>query len=128
MQQVLGQLLSSSFQRSYSRGDYSTLTRSLVVPEVMRGLGSHRRSTGCGLLVDARVGEVVATGGTWTFQVAPEAGWARRSGPVTLRARLMPTAARGPRPRRPRQRAAHACSLSAPVHLRPNSVNKNYDA
>lgn len=33
-------------------------------------------------------------GGTWTFQVAPEAGWARRSGPVTLRARLMPTAAR----------------------------------
>lgn len=31
--------------------------------------------------------------GTWTFQVAPEAGWARRKGPVTLRARLMPTAA-----------------------------------
>lgn len=24
--------------------------------------------------------------------------------------------------------AAHACSLSAPDHLRPNSVNKNYDA
>lgn len=30
--------------------------------------------------------------GTWTFQVAPEAGWARRKGPVTLRARLISTA------------------------------------
>lgn len=64
--------------------------------------------------------------GTWTFQVAPEAGWARRKGPVTLRARLMPTAARRLALRT--AAAAHACSLSAPVHLRPNSVNKNYDA
>lgn len=47
--------------------------------------------------------------GTWTFQVAPEAGWARRKGPVTLLARLMPTAARRCRPE-PRPLRTHAAS------------------
>lgn len=60
----------------------------------------HRRSTRRGLSAGEGTGQLVAGEGTWTFQVAPEAGWARRSGPVTLRARLMPTGARPARRRR----------------------------
>lgn len=58
---------------------------------------------------------------TCTFQVAPEAGWARRKGPVTLLARLMPTAALACRRSLPEcARIQPPCSSSR----RPDSTNK----
>lgn len=107
------------------RADYGTLIGARGSGWTARFRIWDRGDEGSG--VESRAVRSVAEA-TWTFQVAPEAGWARRKGPVTLRARLMPTAAPRTACRSGAAVAAHACSLSAPVHLRPNSVNKNYDA
>ncbi|CAH2091110.1 unnamed protein product [Euphydryas editha] len=55
------------------------------------------------------------------MQVAPDAGWARRKGPVTLRARLMPTAALVCRLHGIQVRT-HPASLLQPAQFKSNSI------